>query len=136
MIQDQIRSLAKTPNPLEAETLPPLQVFIVHHALSWVERYCRGDSGRPYPPEDPQPYEIPPEIEERLDQSIQVLPLEEFRERVDAFLKDFKHITPTRENLLDHLAAALEPPRYIDRFVNPHAKKHVVHTRRRRRSLS
>jgi len=75
----------------------------------WIERYWRTAQGVPYPPIDPQPYEIPREIEERLEISIEALELWEFEKRVKAFLKSFPKLEPTKENLLYHLATALYP---------------------------
>lgn len=119
MIQAQIQSLAKTPDPIIPENSPPPKICIIHDALTWVERYWRRDQGLPYPPMDPQPYEIPPEIEVRIDRSIKVLPLDVFEREVKNFLRCLKRFKPNKPDLLDALATALEPTRYLHLFKNP-----------------
>lgn len=119
MVQNQIRSLARTPNPITPENLPPQQIYILHNAFTWIERYWRHDKNLPYPPTDPEPYEIPPAIEARLDLSVKYLPLEEFKKRVVLFLKSMKLFNPNKAQLLDALATALEPPRYLHLWPEP-----------------
>jgi hypothetical protein len=116
MIQDQIRSLATTPNPIDPENLPLPQVYILHNALTVIEKYWRIEQGVPYPPVNPEPYEIPPDIEEQLDESIGVLPLKYFKICVEAFLTNIKKYPAKKTDLLDGLALALRPVKYLDRF--------------------
>jgi len=119
MIQQLIQSLAQTPNPIILENLPPLQIHILHDALTWIERYWRMDAGVPYPPLNPEPYEIPPEIEARIDRSIRVLPPDVLEREVKNFLRCLKKFKPNKRDLLDALATALEPTRYLHLFKNP-----------------
>jgi hypothetical protein len=122
MLIDQIRSLAKTHNPIILENLPPEQIYILHDAFVQIERYYRTNQDIPYPPTDPQPYEIPHDIEDRLQESLRILPTELFKTCVFAFLKNLHHFKPAQENLLDGLAEALRPIKYLDRFPN-HSKQ-------------
>lgn len=77
------------------------------------------DAGVPYPPLNPEPYEIPPEIEARIDRSIRVLPLDVLEREVKNFLRCLKRFKPNKRDLLDALATALEPTRYLHLFENP-----------------
>lgn len=119
MIQDQIRSLAKTPNPITPESLPAEQIYILHDTFSWIERLYRRDKNLPYPPTHPEPYEIPPEIDRRLELSCKLLPIEVFKQRNILFLKSMKLFDPDRTKLFDALATALEPPRYSHLWPKP-----------------
>jgi len=119
MLNEAIKSLAQAPDPIILEKLPSLQIHILHDALTWIERYWRMDAGVPYPPLNPEPYAIPREIEERLDRSIRVLPLDVLEREVKNFLRCLKRFKPNKRDLLDALATALEPTRYLHLFENP-----------------
>lgn len=116
MILTQIRSLALTPDLTDVENLPIPQIYILHDTLTWIERYWRNEQGVPYPPSNPEPYEIPPDIEQSLDDSIKFLPPHEWRPCINSFLQNLKRFTPTKENLLIRLVEALRPAKYIHLF--------------------
>lgn len=120
MIQRLIQFLALTPDPIIPEELPPPQVYILHDALCHLEKFYRFNQGLPYPPEDPEPYKLPPEIEERLDRSIEVLPLSVFKKGCQEFKGCKRFWPPERGKLLDLLATALEPGSHTHKFpTNP-----------------
>jgi hypothetical protein len=116
MIKEQIRSLATTPNPIDPENLPPPQVYILHNALTVIEKYWRTEQKVPYPPVRPEPYEIPEDVEKMIDESIGVLPLKYFKICVEAFLTNIKKYPAKKTDLLDGLAWALRPVKYLDQF--------------------
>lgn len=119
MLNEAIKSLAQTPDPIIPENLPPPQIYLLHSALEVIAKRCGEGFGFETPKGQQNFFKIPEEIEEKILKCIELTPYEDFLKRIKNFIAASEYWPKKKDFLFNALIAHLEPKTPIDCFEDP-----------------
>lgn len=119
MIQDQIDSLAKTPDPIILENLPPPKIYLLQPALAEIAKLCGEGFGFETPEGQQNFFKIPEDIEEEILKCIELTPYEDFRKGIKNFIAASRFWPKKKDFLFNALVTHLKPKNPIEDLESP-----------------
>jgi len=119
MIQDQINSLAQTPDPIILEKLPPPQIYLLHSALEVIAKRCGEGFGFETPKGKQNFFKIPEDIEEEILKCIELTPYEDFLKGIKNFIAASEYWPKKKDFLFNALVTHLKPKNPIEDIESP-----------------
>lgn len=119
MLNEAIKSLAQTPDPIILENLSPPQIYLLHSALEVIAKRCGEGFGFETPKVQQNFFKIPEDIEEEILKCIELTPYEDFLKGIKNFIAASEYWPKKKDFLFNALVTHLKPKNPIEDLESP-----------------
>ena len=109
-----IKSLARTPDPIEIENMLPVQIYLLHPALAAIAKHCGEGFGIDVNEGDWNYFDFSEDIEQEIFSCMEKTSLEDFRKGIKTFIATIPFWPKEKDFLLAALVNHLRPESFED----------------------